>query len=474
MSEHRRIVVIGAGFAGIGLAIRMLREGIGDFVVLEKAEDLGGTWQANTYPGIQCDIPSHLYSLSFMPNPGWTRTFSEGAEIWDYLRRCAREGGVSPHLRLDCDVLRAEWEEASKRWMIETSNGFAQRRGPDRRHRRAVGAGDPGHTRPRLLRRRALSLRAMGPRAGAARQEGRGGRDRRLGDPDRPPAPARGGEAPRLPAHSPLGDAPPRPADRARSSGCCTSASCRSAPQPRLVLPVAGVDRPRAGREPRPAGADGADRPRPSAPPGARPRAARPARAFLPARLQADPALERVVSGAPAAQRRAGRSAVESRRFARRGRWAPTARSGRSMRWSLRPGSTSLIRSSPTGYRDRAGALGRGLGERGGPGLSGRRRSPGSRTSSPWLGPNTGLGHNSIIYMIESQLNYLLDALRLIDRRRIARFEVRPEVQRAYNADLQRRLAGAVWSGGGCANWYLDEHGRNIVIWPRQTWSFGA
>ena len=88
------------------------------------------------------------------------------------------------------------------------------------------------------------------------------------------------------------------------------------------------------------------------------------------------------------------------------------------------------------------------------------------------LGPNTGLGHNSIVYMIESQLNYMLDALRLIEQRGIARFEVRPEVQRAYNADLQRRLAGAVWSSGGCANWYVDEHGRNVAIWPRQTWSY--
>ena len=96
MSEHHRVAVIGAGFSGIGLGIRMLQEGIDDFIVLEKAAEVGGTWEANTYPGIQCDIPSHLYSLSFMPNPGWTRTFSEGAEIWDYLRRCARDGGLTP------------------------------------------------------------------------------------------------------------------------------------------------------------------------------------------------------------------------------------------------------------------------------------------------------------------------------------------------------------------------------------------
>ncbi len=123
MSEHHRVAVIGAGFSGIGLGIRMLQEGIDDFIVLEKAAEVGGTWEANTYPGIQCDIPSHLYSLSFMPNPGWTRTFSEGAEIWDYLRRCVRDGGLTPHLRLGCEVLDAEWDEEGKRWRIETSGG---------------------------------------------------------------------------------------------------------------------------------------------------------------------------------------------------------------------------------------------------------------------------------------------------------------------------------------------------------------
>ena len=163
LTEHHRVVVIGAGFSGIGLGIRMRREGIDDFVVLEKAPEVGGTWEANTYPGIQCDIPSHLYSLSFMPNPGWTRTFSEGAEIWDYLRRCAQAGGLTPHLRLGCEVLGAEWEEGEKRWRIETSNGSLTRHGPGRRERPALGARDPRYPRPRHLRGSALSLRALGP-----------------------------------------------------------------------------------------------------------------------------------------------------------------------------------------------------------------------------------------------------------------------------------------------------------------------
>src|SRR6185295_15496105 len=86
---HVRIAIVGTGFAGLGLAIRLKQAGIEDFVLIERADDVGGTWQANTYPGCQCDVPSHLYSFSFAPNPTWTRTYSKQGEIWAYLRDLA-------------------------------------------------------------------------------------------------------------------------------------------------------------------------------------------------------------------------------------------------------------------------------------------------------------------------------------------------------------------------------------------------
>src|SRR5262249_50276795 len=97
--RHHRILIVGAGFSGLGTAVRLKREGIEDFAVLERADDLGGTWRDNTYPGCACDIPSHLYSFSFAPNPGWSRTFSPQPEIWEYLRRVSREHGIEPHIR---------------------------------------------------------------------------------------------------------------------------------------------------------------------------------------------------------------------------------------------------------------------------------------------------------------------------------------------------------------------------------------
>ncbi|GHC61744.1 flavin-containing monooxygenase [Streptomyces flavofungini] len=121
--EHVRVAVIGSGFGGIGAAVRLRREGITDFVVLERAGAVGGTWRDNSYPGCACDVPSHLYSFSFAPNPDWPRTFSGQEHIWDYLERVADTFRLRPHLRLDTEVLKLAWDTDELRWGIETSTG---------------------------------------------------------------------------------------------------------------------------------------------------------------------------------------------------------------------------------------------------------------------------------------------------------------------------------------------------------------
>src|SRR6266498_2021535 len=118
--SHTRIAVVGAGFAGLGTAIRLRQEGIDDFVVFEKNSDVGGTWWDNSYPGCQCDVPSHLYSFSFALNPGWSHTYSPQPEIWAYLRRTAEKFGVLPHIRFETPVLDACWDDASQRWTLDT------------------------------------------------------------------------------------------------------------------------------------------------------------------------------------------------------------------------------------------------------------------------------------------------------------------------------------------------------------------
>ena len=103
-ARHTRIGILGAGFGGLGLAIRLKQAGIDDFTVWERDADVGGTWWANTYPGCQCDIPSHLYSFSFAPNPDWTRTYPLQPEIREYLRECADRYRVRDRIRFDCEV----------------------------------------------------------------------------------------------------------------------------------------------------------------------------------------------------------------------------------------------------------------------------------------------------------------------------------------------------------------------------------
>src|SRR6478736_3793062 len=93
------ILIIGTGFAGIAMAIRLKQAGITDFLLLERASDVGGTWRDNTYPGAACDVPSHLYSFSFAPNTEWTRAFAPQREILDYLRKCIADFGLGAYLR---------------------------------------------------------------------------------------------------------------------------------------------------------------------------------------------------------------------------------------------------------------------------------------------------------------------------------------------------------------------------------------
>jgi cation diffusion facilitator CzcD-associated flavoprotein CzcO len=121
--RHVRAVILGTGFSGLGMAIRLKQHGYEDFVVIEQAADVGGTWRDNTYPGCACDIPSHLYSFSFALNPHWSRSYSPQREIWDYLRRCAEHYGILPHILWNTKLLKASWNEATQRWHISTTQG---------------------------------------------------------------------------------------------------------------------------------------------------------------------------------------------------------------------------------------------------------------------------------------------------------------------------------------------------------------
>src|SRR3569623_2696048 len=116
-------IVVGAGFSGLCAGVQLREAGFRDFLILEKADRVGGTWRENTYPGAACDVPSHLYSYSFAPNPNWTRTFATQPEILAYLEDVADRFGVLPHVRTNTAIASAEWDDAAQLWTLTSRTG---------------------------------------------------------------------------------------------------------------------------------------------------------------------------------------------------------------------------------------------------------------------------------------------------------------------------------------------------------------
>src|SRR5689334_16423956 len=120
-ATHHDTIIIGSGFAGLGMAIKLKDSGHEDFLVLEQADSVGGTWQANTYPGCACDVPSHLYCFSFEPNPDWSRMFASQPEIKGYLEHCTDKYGVRPHIRFNAPVSAMRFDESEAIWEVEAA-----------------------------------------------------------------------------------------------------------------------------------------------------------------------------------------------------------------------------------------------------------------------------------------------------------------------------------------------------------------
>ena len=121
--QHYRVAILGAGLSGICMGVQLKRHGIENFTIIEKANAVGGTWRENTYPGIACDVPSHVYSFSFELNPDWSQSYGTGQEIWDYCIHCVNKYGLREHLRLNSEVVNAKFN--GNVWQIQTQIGQA-------------------------------------------------------------------------------------------------------------------------------------------------------------------------------------------------------------------------------------------------------------------------------------------------------------------------------------------------------------
>jgi cation diffusion facilitator CzcD-associated flavoprotein CzcO len=466
------VIIIGSGFGGIGMAIALKKAGFSDFVILEKDADLGGTWRDNQYPGCACDVPSPMYSFSFELNPSWSRLFAPQPEIWSYLRRCAAKYGVDAHIRYGCEIAGLDWDDAGDGWQVRTSTGST------------------------------LSARAVVSGAGGLHIPAR---------PDIPGADLFSGVA----FHSARWDQScdlvgkqvavigtgasaiqfiPEIAEKAASLTVFQRTPPWVLPRPDTEIPERTRQRlatvPFAARGLRDGiywlmearGLGFAVDPRLQAP------AAKMALRHL-ERQVADPVLRAQLTPD---------YTIGCKRILLSSTYYPALQLPHVQ---LVTGGVASI--DPGGVRDAGGTLhpadvliygtgfrvvdaastlnitgrdGRKLADAWQDGVEAYRgiTVPGFPNLFLLLGPNTGLGHNSVVFMIESQVQHIMSCLRLIARERAATIEVSAAASRAYNDSLQRRLQRKVWSAGGCNSWYLDDAGVNRAIWPGFSFEYWA
>jgi cation diffusion facilitator CzcD-associated flavoprotein CzcO len=464
LPDHVRTAIVGAGFAGIGMAAKLLESGDHDFVVLERDGDVGGTWRDNTYPGCACDVPSHLYSFSFAPNPDWSRTYSPQPEIQDYLRRVARDRGVLPYVRLSTEVLDASYDEGAALWRIETSTGsltadvFVMATGP-------------------LSEPSVPNVPGLETFAGTTWHSARWDHDHDL------------------------------TGERVAVIGTGASA-IQFVPQ---IQPKAGAVTVFQ-----------------RTPPWVMPRPDRATTAVERWAYRRFPILQRLVRalvywrqelllmpglvyfpgllriGEKVARRTIAHHITDP---VLRRKVTPTYRLGCkrvliSNDWypALAQPNVDVVTEPITEVRPHGVVTADGVEHPAdtlilGTGfkvtdmvIADRVRGRGGRSlaqvwdSSPQaylgstvpgfpnlfilVGPNTGPGHTSVVFYIEGQVAYVLDALAAMQRDRISEVEVRRDVFTSFNEELQRRMQRTVWLTGGCGSWYLDAKGRNTTLWP--------
>jgi cation diffusion facilitator CzcD-associated flavoprotein CzcO len=468
--RHVRVGIIGAGFAGLGMAIRLRQDGItDDFVVWERDSDVGGTWWANSYPGCQCDIPSHLYSFSFAPNPDWRRTYATQPEIQRYVRRVTDDFDLWPHIRLNCAVTAATWDDEDHLWRVDTERGawtadvLVAAPGPlsepsiPALEGLDTFAGTVFHTAAwnhehDLIGRR-VAVVGTGASAIQAVPQIQPKVDRLTVFQRTPPWVV------------PHGDRPINDWERALF---------RKLPAVQRAI-RAGVY---FGRE--------------LLVPGL---AYRPKLMKVLERL-ARRHLERQVPDPELRAKLTPDYAIGCKRILPSNRWYPALTKA-----NVDVVTDGIERVDATGIVDRAGdrhdvdtivfatgfhvtdirIAGLVTGEDGRCLADEWNGSPSAYRGAAvngfpnlffLVGPNTGLGHNSIVFMIEAQLNYIAGALEHMRATGATRLAVTRDAQDAYNEHLQGKLANTVWNTGGCSSWYLDRNGRNSTIWPDFTFRF--
>lgn len=470
LPAHTDILVVGSGFAGMGVVARVLRQNpAADITVIERAHDVGGTWRDNTYPGVACDVPTSLYSFSFAPYADWKHTFARGPEIHEYLRGVADRHGIRERLITGCALVEARWDDDRCRWQVTTEKGECTAR--------VLVAATGTLSTPKLP-----AVQGLDTFQGEAFHSATWDHDVQLAG-KRVAVVGTGASAIQfVPEIAPIADRTvvfqrtpawvvPR-ADRTR--GPLERALYRRAPwtlkaQRGAIYAYREMYVEMMARRPKLLGA-----------------AHLVATAFLRRKVRDRTLRERIVPS----------YTIGCKRMLLSNDWYDTLQ-----RPDVELVDSGLTAVTPTGVVDRDGrerevdviVFGTGFTPteppvahliRDGEGVTLAERWQGSPRAYrgttvagfPNLfmmyGPNTNLGHSSIVYMLESQSAYLESALREMSDAGVDAVDVRPDAMDAWNAGLDRDLAGTVWNTGGCSSWYLDASGRNSAMWPTFTWLF--
>ena len=469
MSFDTEAAIIGSGFSGLGMAIKCKKAGR-PFIVFEKGPSIGGTWRDNTYPGCACDVPAHLYSFSFAQNPEWSRLYAPQSEIRQYLEGCADSFGVREHVRLDAFVETCAFDEASGGWQIKVAGSDTLVTA------RYLVFGTGPLSQPGFP-----SIPGMSDFAGesfhsAAWDHGCDLTGKRVA------VVGTGASAIQI---------VPQIADRVAS----LSVFQRTPPWvlPKPDRPIAEEERRRFRRFPlaqrlfrwrlywmmelRAIGF--------TINPNIMKRAAKMGREHIESQIEDKemravvtpdylPGCKRILMADdwyPTLQKENVELVVD-----KIDRITPTSivtEDGREREVDVIIYATGFRVSDVLGRTEIIGLGGKTLGEVWQERLSAYLGS--TITGFPnffmLLGPNTGLGHNSMVFMIESQVHYALECMRQCERRGARYLDVRPAEQLQFNESLSPRLARSIWATG-CNSWYLDSGGHNFSAWPGPTFEF--
>ena len=469
-------LVIGAGFAGLCAAIKLDQAGERDFVVIEKGSDVGGTWRDNTYPGAACDVPSQLYSYSFAPNPDWSMSFSPQPEILAYFKRVADESGTLDRFVFDTLVEFAAWDDAAQRWTVRTAgNGGGE---GTTYSARTVISGAGGLSAPKLP-----EISGIDSFAGELFHSAEWDHDVDLsgkrvavigtGASSIQIVPAIQEKVAHLDVYQRTAPYVIPRNDRRYSR--LEKLALQKVPGLQSLYRT-GIYWAREGYVPAFTMA---------------PRLALPAQKMALANIRKgikDPALRAAVT--PDYQ-------IGCKRILISNTYYPALAAD-----NCDVVTDPIAEITPTGIvtadgtaRDVdvliiatgfhttelpiaekvTGRSGRPLAENGNEiGMSAYKGTAVADFPNLFfiVGPNTGLGHSSMVFMIESQVSYIVDALRTMRAEGHGSVEVTVAAEQAWSADLQHRMKRTVWSSGGCASWYLDKHGNNTTLWPRSTFAF--